>query len=293
MSTDWAQPRAPVSKKTGAKKTGAKNPGAKNPDSKNFDSKKWAKSKAQFDGNDAGEHAGSGAGVPLTDAARKRLNDASSDGGFAKCMASGVRLLAGREYSVLELTSKLARRFNGEVVEAVIHELTSQHLLDDSRYAEAFCRIRVERGYGPGFILRELQQNGLDPELTESVLSAYEEQWFERAVAQVRKAHRPAKKPLQRGSWQEGPDGHDDADTDDAYVDSDEGVGDDLGEGPAARGRWGRGTGRRNQAWEQSQKERGRLARMLARRGFSGSLAGKAIDLVLKEAAGEGSWDGD
>lgn len=267
MSTDWAEPRTPQSKKR-------------------------AKSDASFDTDTGGEHGGGNTGAPLTDAARKRLNNASSDGGFAKCMASGVRLLAGRDYSVLELTNKLARRFNSDVVAAVIHELSSQNLVDDARYAEAFCRSRVERGYGPGFILRELQQNGLDPELIESVLSPYEEQWLDRAVAQVRKSHRPVKTQLQRRGWEdeEDPVSVDDADAiANADVREGEGNGDDAVD---SRGRWGRrGSNRHDSVWQQGQKERGRLARMLARRGFSGALAGKAIDWVLKEESEGSSLD--
>ena len=98
-------------------------------------------------------------------------------------MAADVRLLAGREYSVLELTNKLSRRFNSQVVESVVEELAGLKVLDDERYGEAFCRSRVERGYGPGYIARELVQNGLDTDLIDILLEPYQDQWFERAQA--------------------------------------------------------------------------------------------------------------
>jgi regulatory protein len=112
-------------------------------------------------------------------------------------MAAGVRLLAGREYSRLELANKLSRRFSAEVIDAVVEELISLKVLDDERYGEAFCRSRVERGYGPGYIARELEQNGLGTELVDTLLEPYQGQWFERALAQAQKAHRPKRRSFQ------------------------------------------------------------------------------------------------
>ena len=131
---------------------------------------------------------------PRSDVSSKELNNKAADSGHAKCMAAGVRLLAGREYSVLELTNKLSRRFNSQVVESVVEELAGLKVLDDERYGEAFCRSRVERGYGPGFIARELVQNGLDTDLVDTLLEPYQDQWFERALAQAQKAHRPKRR---------------------------------------------------------------------------------------------------
>ena len=138
--------------------------------------------------------------TPQRDASRKEQNSKAADGGYAKCMAAGVRLLAGREYSRLELANKLSRRFSAEAIDAMVAELVSLKVLDDERYGEAFCRSRVERGYGPGFIARELEQNGLGTELVEALLEPYQEQWFERALAQAQKAHRPKRRSLQNPS---------------------------------------------------------------------------------------------
>jgi SOS response regulatory protein OraA/RecX len=43
--------------------------------------------------------------------------------------------------------------------------------------------------------------------------------------------------------------------------------------------------------WKERQKARGRLARLLARRGFSGGLASKVIDQVLREAEAKAGSD--
>jgi SOS response regulatory protein OraA/RecX len=179
-------------------------------------------------------------------------------------MASGVRLLAGREYSVLELTNKLCRRFSSDVVDAVVGELVGQSVLDDVRYGEAFCRSRVERGYGPSYIARELEQNGLNTDLVDTLLQPYEDQWFERALTQARKAHRPRSRPS----------------TLDA-MGCDEGFADDLNADEAFESSADLEPG---EEWKDRQKARGRLARRLARRGFSAGLASKVIDQVLAEA---------
>lgn len=211
--------------------------------------------------------------TPQSDASRKEQNSKAADGGYAKCMAAGVRLLAGREYSRLELANKLSRRFSAEAIDAVVAELVSLKVLDDERYGEAFCRSRVERGYGPGFIARELEQNGLGTELVEALLEPYQEQWFERALAQAQKAYRPKRRSLQNPS-----DPLDDVEfvQDDAFLEA----------GPSAS--------RDDQVddqWKERQKARGRLARLLARRGFSGGLASKVIDQVLREAEAKAGSD--
>lgn len=203
---------------------------------------------------------------PRTDASRKEQNSKAADGGYAKCMAAGVRLLAGREYSRLELTNKLSRRFSAEAVDAVVDELVDLKVLDDQRYGEAFCRSRVERGYGPGYIARELERNGLDAELIDTFLEPYQDQWFERALAQVQKAHRP-----KRHSFQYQVEPQDDAE----FVGGDE---------SSETGSYLDRDDHDNDQWKEQQKARGRLARLLARRGFSGGLASKVIDQVLREA---------
>ena len=113
--------------------------------------------------------------------------DSKDAGNEAKCYGAAVRLLGTREYSVLELSTKLQRRFLSDVVSEVITELQNLGLLCNTRYGEAFCRSRADRGYGPVFIQRELEQNGLDKELIETLLAPYNEQWLARAIVQVEK----------------------------------------------------------------------------------------------------------
>ena len=208
--------------------------------------------------------------APLSDSARKELNSKAADGGYAKAMAAGVRFLASRDFSILELTGKLSRRFSDDAVGEVIAELVAQGLLDNQRYGEAFCRSRVERGYGPIYIARELEQNGLDADLVDDLLEPYQEQWFDRALAQATKAHRPIAPTIQAGA---------DASVDEADFDSDA---NQYGDRSSS-----------SERWHALQKARGRLARMLARRGFSGGLSSKVIEKVLNNAEAESSPDFD
>lgn len=125
----------------------------------------------------------------------KGSSQGSSDqGSEAKCFAAAVRLLAGREYSVKELSAKLLRRFSADAVANVVAEMQAEGYVCNTRYGEAFCRSRVARGYGPVFIARELEQNGLDSDLIDALLQPHEDRWLEYAIAQV-------EKKASRGPW--------------------------------------------------------------------------------------------
>lgn len=234
----------------------------------------WAEShQSSGKSSDSKGQRHSGSYKSKSDASRKELNGKAADGGYAKCRAAGVRLLAGREYSVLELTNKLSRRFSSEVVAEVVAELVSQRILDDRRYGEAFCRSRIDRGYGPGYITRELQQNGLDVELVDTLLEPYEDQWFARALTQAKKAYRPKTRRAlhELGRLDEAAPA-----VDDESLDTVRGSGGDE----ELREEW-RGE------WKEQQKIRGRLARLLSRRGFPGGLTSTVIEQVLREAQAE------
>ena len=96
-------------------------------------------------------------------------------------------LLARREHSGQELQVKLAARgFAPEAVGEVLAGLKSAGMQDDARYAEAYTRSRVAKGYGPLRISRELGERGLAEELVRQVFTAMDPDWGEhiRAVRQ-------------------------------------------------------------------------------------------------------------
>ena len=73
------------------------------------------------------------------------------------------RLLARREYAVLELRARLLRKWAGVpqidgCVDELIENLKQEGLLSDQRFAESFIRSRRRRYNGPVKIRSELRQ---------------------------------------------------------------------------------------------------------------------------------------
>ncbi len=96
----------------------------------------------------------------------------------ARIRDQALRLLARREHSVCELRAKLARRGqDGGAVDAVLAELVAEGLLSDARFAEAYVRARVDRGYGPLRIRAELAERGVAEPLVQAALAAAEVDW--------------------------------------------------------------------------------------------------------------------
>lgn len=88
---------------------------------------------------------------------------------------AALRLLGRREYSALELSTRLrARGWSGDDVEAVIARLAEAGLQSDERFAESFARARTERGYGPRRIVAELAQRGVDRHAAARAIEALE-----------------------------------------------------------------------------------------------------------------------
>jgi len=97
-----------------------------------------------------------------------------------------VRLLARREHSRRELERKLAQRgHDAATVAAALDALAGEGLQSDARFAEAYVRSRVERGYGPLRIAAELDERGVAAELTRPLLDDDAEIW----LARCREAH--------------------------------------------------------------------------------------------------------
>lgn len=66
--------------------------------------------------------------------------------------------------------------------ERTVSELAAEGLVCDARFAEAFVRVRVERGSGPLRIRRDLEARGVAAEAFERFLARDgEEEWIARA----------------------------------------------------------------------------------------------------------------
>lgn len=88
-----------------------------------------------------------------------------------------LRLLSRREHSRVELKRKLLAK-GGEIeqVEAVLRELTENHLQNDERFAAEYLHSRQAKGFGPRRIAAELAQRGIETP-PESCANEHSDEW--------------------------------------------------------------------------------------------------------------------
>ena len=97
-----------------------------------------------------------------------------------------VRLLSRREHSAQQLRNKLKLRdFSADVIDEVLSKCVHLDFQSDARFAEMFCRSRINRGYGPVVIRQLLRQEGVSADIIQVVLEE-----AELAVNWVREAAR-------------------------------------------------------------------------------------------------------
>lgn len=79
-----------------------------------------------------------------------------------------------REYSVQALRQTLQQKVpNSPHIAAVIQVLIDKNYLSDSRFAEAYARMRWQRGYGLLHIKHELQQQGISADAIVEIAAKY------------------------------------------------------------------------------------------------------------------------
>lgn len=112
---------------------------------------------------------GLGVGDPLDAALRARLTDADLSW---RTRQAALTLLAFRARSRKELGQRLRRKnFPARVVETCLDDLDEHGLLDDAAFARAVVRDRVRLSpRGPGHLLQELRQRGVDDHVADSAL---------------------------------------------------------------------------------------------------------------------------
>jgi len=87
-----------------------------------------------------------------------------------------VRLLARREHAVAEVCQKLAQRgFDAERTKHYVALFQQEGLLSDARYAEAYARSRVARGYGPLYIKHALSAKEVAVEDATAALQSFDD----------------------------------------------------------------------------------------------------------------------
>lgn len=98
---------------------------------------------------------------------------------MTKVFTAAVALLARREHGALELAEKLIKKnYADDEVQAAIKTCQDLDLQSDQRYVEMMLRVRVQQGYGPERIRRELQLKKIDRELYEHVLEMNAVDWL-------------------------------------------------------------------------------------------------------------------
>lgn len=104
-----------------------------------------------------------------------------------------IRLLARRDHSQAELRRKLLERGHAQLpVEDVLAGLAANGLQSDQRFAEAYVRSALNRGYGEHKIRAALAQRGVASHLASSLLNIGDEEWRRLAAAALRKRFRGA-----------------------------------------------------------------------------------------------------
>ena len=100
--------------------------------------------------------------------------------------AAAVRLLARREHSTEELTRKLlAKRYDRDLVAAVVEKLTTKRMVSDERFAASLVHHRARRGQGPVRIRADLRQQGIAGPMIDKEFEAAGVDW-NRLAAEVR-----------------------------------------------------------------------------------------------------------
>lgn len=93
-------------------------------------------------------------------------------------IAAAVSFLARREYGEQELRQRLLRKgFPAQDIETAIQSLRQRGAQSDQRYAESYCRSRLEKGFGPLRIAAELKQKGVADALVEQTLEEHRADW--------------------------------------------------------------------------------------------------------------------
>ncbi len=124
-----------------------------------------------------------------------------------------MRLLVRREHGRKELELKLLQReLPLDLITSALDNLAEEGLQCDIRYAEAYTRARMNRGYGANKIRADLQNRQLDSSIAEDAINSSEADWAELALEALRKkfgrggliADFETKAKLQRHLYQRG-----------------------------------------------------------------------------------------
>lgn len=123
------------------------------------------------------------------------------DDQFKSIRDVSLRLLASREHSRVELKNKLlSRGFDSVRIEQVLDQLIDQDCLSDQRFAEAYVRYRIEKGYGPNRIAYDLHQSGIEDFDWQRLVDETGESWLDVLESVYRKKY-PQDEMISLSEW--------------------------------------------------------------------------------------------
>jgi len=105
---------------------------------------------------------------------------------------AAMNLLAMREHSLKELSTKLTRKFGPhEFIASELARLRDEGLQSDSRFAEAFFNMRKNQGKGQMLIAMELKERGVAGDLISDLLALDQDEWNQMALMAKQKKFGP------------------------------------------------------------------------------------------------------
>lgn len=108
-----------------------------------------------------------------------------------KELSRAINSLARRPRTKNQVINSLeGRNLNEARIAEIVDELTRLGLLDDCRYADGYARSRLERGYGPEKIIKELVKMGIAEDLAVNTLSSLSEDFPEADILRAAAAKR-------------------------------------------------------------------------------------------------------
>ena len=108
----------------------------------------------------------------------------SKDSKYTEIKNKAIYFLSRREYSKLELTSRLKKYpdFEDEEIYRVIDELITKDYLSDLRFSEQYVKMLVNRGYGFNKIKYELKLKGISEDRVLELLNNSDINWQNKAL---------------------------------------------------------------------------------------------------------------
>lgn len=101
----------------------------------------------------------------------KDLKKITSQEELNKAQAYALMLLGYRERSLREIKIRMKQKgYEEKLVEKVVKYLKDRNLINDKRFTRLWVESRIKKGYGSWRIQSELEQKGVNREITDEIL---------------------------------------------------------------------------------------------------------------------------